>query len=85
MTDYETKSTGISTIGLLGILFVTLKLCGVIDWSWWLVTAPFWGPAAAVTLIFIIALIFLAIAKLGIYLIERYEQNRKLRNSKSKL
>jgi hypothetical protein len=31
---------------LLGVLFVGLKLCGVIDWSWWLVTAPFWGPLA---------------------------------------
>lgn len=34
---------GIGTFGLLGILFVGLKLCGVIDWSWWLVTLPFWG------------------------------------------
>lgn len=23
--------------------FVTLKLCGVIDWPWWAVTAPVWG------------------------------------------
>ncbi len=28
---------------LLTIVFATLKLCGVIDWSWWLVTAPVWG------------------------------------------
>lgn len=41
----ETKmsSGGISTLGLLGVVFVTLKLCGVIGWSWWWVTAPFWG------------------------------------------
>ena len=24
----------------LTILFITLKLCGVIDWSWWLVLLP---------------------------------------------
>jgi hypothetical protein len=37
------------TIGLSGVLFVVflvLKLCGVIAWSWWWVTAPLWGGAA---------------------------------------
>ena len=28
--------------GILGVAFVVLKLCHVIDWSWWLVTMPFW-------------------------------------------
>lgn len=32
--------------GLLGVVFVTLKLCDVIAWSWWWVTLPFWGGAA---------------------------------------
>jgi hypothetical protein len=27
------------------ILFVTLKLTGVIDWSWWWVLSPMWGGA----------------------------------------
>lgn len=27
----------------LGIVFIVLKLCGVISWSWWWVTAPIWG------------------------------------------
>lgn len=34
-------------LALLGVAFVTLKLVGVIGWSWWWVTAPFWGVAAA--------------------------------------
>ena len=33
-------------LGLLGILFVGLKLTGYIDWSWWYVTMPFWGALA---------------------------------------
>lgn len=33
-----------SVCGLLGVVFVTLKLIGIIDWSWWWITAPFWGP-----------------------------------------
>lgn len=43
MSSSSTASGGIGTLGLLGIMFVGLKLCHVIDWSWWLVTAPFWG------------------------------------------
>ncbi|ASD50442.1 hypothetical protein FDI24_gp160 [Acidovorax phage ACP17] len=31
-----------SIIGLLGVLFVALKLIGVITWSWWLVLLPFY-------------------------------------------
>jgi hypothetical protein len=31
------------TLGaVLGIVFVVLKLCGVIAWSWFWVTAPLW-------------------------------------------
>jgi hypothetical protein len=42
----SSSSSGISVIGLLGVVFVTLKLTGYIDWSWWWVTAPFWGSFA---------------------------------------
>jgi hypothetical protein len=31
-------------LNMLGVAFVVLKLCDKIDWSWWWVTAPFWGP-----------------------------------------
>ena len=48
MTDKE-SSSGSNISGLLGIVFVTLKLCGVIDWPWWWVTCPFWaGPAIVI-------------------------------------
>lgn len=33
-------------MGALALIFITLKLCSVIDWSWWLVTLPLWGFAA---------------------------------------
>lgn len=39
-------SNGIGVFGLLGVLFVGLKLCDVIDWSWWFVTLPFWAGFA---------------------------------------
>ena len=47
------SNNGEIILGLLGIVFVTLKLCGVISWSWWWVTSPFWGviPLALIGII----------------------------------
>jgi hypothetical protein len=45
---------GIGLLGILGIVFVVLKLTGHIDWSWWWVTLPFWGPFALLLVGFII-------------------------------
>ncbi len=44
----STTSGGVGLGGLLLVLFVALKLCGVIGWSWWWVTAPIWMPIAIV-------------------------------------
>jgi hypothetical protein len=33
-----------SFLGLLTLLFIALKLTGVINWSWWLVWLPLYGP-----------------------------------------
>lgn len=32
-----------SLVNAVQVAFIVLKLCGVIDWSWLWVTAPFWG------------------------------------------
>lgn len=50
----NSSSSGIGFLGLLGIVFITLKLMHYIDWSWWWVTAPLWGG-------FVIALAVLAV------------------------
>jgi hypothetical protein len=60
----QTSSGGIGVCGLLGVVFVTLKLCGVIDWSWWWVTAPFWGGLVIVFGIAGIALLLALIVSL---------------------
>lgn len=51
---------GIGFCGLLGIVFITLKLCGVINWSWWWVLAPIWIPFCFTISIILIILIFTA-------------------------
>ncbi len=38
----SSKSGGIGFTGLLTIVFITLKLCNVIAWSWWWVLSPIW-------------------------------------------
>lgn len=43
----------IAVAGGLGILFIGLKLFGVIKWSWLWVTAPFWGGIAIAILVLI--------------------------------
>jgi len=43
--------TAFPLLGLLGIVFITLKLTGHIAWSWWWVLAPFWVPSALAALI----------------------------------
>ena len=57
-------NTGTPILGLLGIAFIVLKLMGYITWSWWWVTAPFWGGAALVVVVFVGALFVAAVAKL---------------------
>lgn len=52
-------SNGINAFGLLGVVFVTLKLCGVIDWSWWYVTMPFWIGFAIVFSMFVFGAVFI--------------------------
>ncbi len=51
-----TASGGVGICGLLGIAFIIMRLCGVIDWSWWWVTAPFWIPTGIVVILLIIAI-----------------------------
>ena len=42
---------------LLLVLFITLKLCGVIAWSWWWVLSPLWIPLLIGVVCIVIAVI----------------------------
>ena len=42
----KTTSGGMSLCSALTLLFVGLKLCDKINWSWWWVLAPLWIPFA---------------------------------------
>ena len=57
----ESKNSGggIGFAGLLTIVFITLKLCKVINWSWLWVLSPLW----ITLLIIIICLILIIIGR----------------------
>ena len=64
MSKTDSSSSGITILGLLGIAFVILKLIGIINWSWWYVTLPFWGTFALLLIILLSIGIFYIIKKL---------------------
>jgi hypothetical protein len=53
-------SNGIGIGTILFLIFMTLKLTGSIDWSWWWVTSPLWIPL-------ILAVVIMGIMGLIIY------------------
>ena len=62
MSDNNSSSAGggISLCSLVFIVFLVLKLCKVINWSWWWVTSPLWIPLTlgivVILIVFIIKL-----------------------------
>lgn len=44
----------LSPIWVLFFIFLILKLCHVVEWSWWWITAPLWGSIALCVLVVLI-------------------------------
>lgn len=56
----DTKTTSTAAVGicdLLTVLFIALKLCKVISWSWVWVLSPFWIPPVIIAICVIILII----------------------------
>lgn len=54
----NSASSGIGFFGLLTIVFIVLKLIGIINWSWFWVLSPLWiGFALGITVILIVFII----------------------------
>jgi phosphoglycerol transferase MdoB-like AlkP superfamily enzyme len=51
-----------STMFILFCIFLVLKLCNVITWSWWWITAPLWaGIAVLLAFVLVCLVIFLSL------------------------
>ena len=53
ITNHSLTTFGriILSINMLAVIFTALRLAKIIDWSWWLILLPTWGPAAYFTLV----------------------------------
>ena len=53
----KTKQGGLGIVSVLTIIFIVLKLLGVIKWSWIWVLSPIWISAVIVAVVFSVILI----------------------------
>ena len=67
MSKEVTVRGGIGLPALLGVVFIILRLCNVINWSWWRVLAPFWIPVAIAIICIIVTIIVAAIGRSDIF------------------
>jgi protein-S-isoprenylcysteine O-methyltransferase Ste14 len=68
MSDSKSSNGGVGFTGLLTIAFVVLKLCKVIDWSWWWVISP---------ILISIGIVILVLGSIGLYwLYKSYKQKK---------
>ena len=49
--------TGLGFFSVLQIIFIVLKVTGLIDWSWWWVFAPLWIDLILFAICIIVALV----------------------------
>lgn len=57
----EQANTGGGFLSLLTLIFITLKLTGHIDWSWWWVLSPVWIPLAIVMVLIACVAVYVAL------------------------
>lgn len=67
----------------LTMLFVALKLFGVLSWSWWAVTSPIWGPivlsvAFGLSVSLTIGLVFAVMLMLGKKPVRNVDESGKI-------
>jgi hypothetical protein len=43
------------------LVFLVLKLCNIISWSWWWVASPLWAPAALALVVLVLAAPFILV------------------------
>ena len=55
--DKKAKQGGLGIVSVLTIVFIVLKLLGVIQWSWIWVLSPIWISAVIVVAVFSVILI----------------------------
>lgn len=63
MENNKSVSSGLSFTSLLQVALIVLKLCGVINWSWWLVWLPTLSGVGVCLILLIIWIILIILSK----------------------
>jgi len=72
----DNRQPAVSLATLLLVAFVVLKLCHVIDWSWWWVLAPAWVPVALTLLLIAGVLVVGGVAILVAFVVSLFKRGR---------
>lgn len=81
MSNQTQQTTGgIGFLGLLTIVFITLKLTGYIHWSWFWVISPLLVPFG----ILLFLLVIYALLTLAAALLKRHEQRKRAKAARPK-
>lgn len=64
----ESRGVGLATV--IGVVFIILKLVGVIAWSWWWVLSPFWISLGLALVLVIVLRVVISI------IIDKYDKKK---------
>ena len=76
MDNKNTAGGGLGLGTVLFLIFLVLKLCNVITWSWWWVTSPLWISAILYVVILVSVFIY--------YYLEETRWERTLKRRRKK-
>ena len=63
MKNNKNTNKSIGLFDILLVIFIVLKLTGLVDWSWWWVLSPIWIAVLILLFGFIVALIIKGVRK----------------------
>jgi hypothetical protein len=63
MSNQKNVTVQFPIFGILGLIFITLKLTGHITWSWLWVLSPFWIPFAFFAVICLVIFLWAVFSK----------------------
>ena len=69
----SSSNSGIGFLGMLTLIFIVLKLCGIIHWSWIWVLMPTFLPISLVLVVCLVLVLRCCI----LHLFEKIKKNKK--------
>lgn len=75
----ETKITGVSRTAILGVIFIALKVSGVVNWEWKWVLSPFWLPILIIILILLAWGVFTIVVNIYTAIDYKFHPDKKAR------